>query len=127
MLRLKPELRRKLNDARGSGGGGDPAKAAADHGRIRQSQVHIIEHIEKLRPELNLPLLAQREDFIDADIGVPQTRTPQGIDADRAECPERIHGVGLGVEPLLDCLSTAPGCQRMRSHQIGGIEALAAA
>src|SRR5581483_102626 len=96
----KPELQCEFDHTRRSCGCGDSPKTAANYGRVGQPEIHVIKHVEELRPELKLALFAEREIFIDADVGVPQARPAQRVDADGSESAESVHRIRARIEPL---------------------------
>jgi hypothetical protein len=78
------------------------ARIGRDRAQHRSAQVHVIESIEKLTPELQFCKLANRKTLEQRVIQVPQPRIAKLVASARAKGAERVHTKSGRVEPLLD-------------------------
>src|SRR5437667_979891 len=73
------------------------------------TQVYVVQHIECLGPELELPPFPNRENAKERSIQVPIGRTPEGIASCVAESRLCWRGKHSGIEPLPGALLRKPG------------------
>src|ERR1051325_11997249 len=85
---LEIQLQRELNDPRVDGRGGDHPEAGRRDVAVRVGELWRVEGVEKLRPELEVGVLAQaveRRPLDDGDVEVVLTRASRDADAAVAE------------------------------------------
>ena len=66
---------------------------------VRQVEVHVVEHVERLDAELDFARPASREGLVQAEIDVAIPRTAEGVAAGVAERAQRVRREGRRVEP----------------------------
>ena len=103
-VKSKDEFQSELELPRGPGRGNLPGRvaigvigaAARENNRIRVEEIRVIEHIERLRPELQVKLLVDTELLEKRSVGVDQTGSP---DPPARDVPRAKYVVPCGTRP----------------------------